>query len=249
MSPARLLCPGNSPGQNTGVGSHSLLQGIFPTQDRAQVSCIADGFFTAWATQGSPRILAWVAYPFSREFSWPRDQTRVSCIASRFFTSWATREYNLSKILTPYTVCLKIILCKYYCNILQYCYNIIFYINYTFEKQKSGTWGQGALVTPPANTMGSVRNHRSPDQGPPWAEGHCNPSLPTPTLPSPNQRGGQMLPSKWVEIQVREIPRGCLLGVPCLTGSPVAPGCIIPGGAGRGSRGAGGWRGQKPGQH
>ena len=26
------LCPWNSPGKNTGVGSHSLLQGIFPTQ-------------------------------------------------------------------------------------------------------------------------------------------------------------------------------------------------------------------------
>ena len=30
--PARLLCPWNSPGQNTGVGSRSLLQGIFPTR-------------------------------------------------------------------------------------------------------------------------------------------------------------------------------------------------------------------------
>ena len=30
--PARLLCPQNSPGKNTGVGSHSLLQGIFLTQ-------------------------------------------------------------------------------------------------------------------------------------------------------------------------------------------------------------------------
>ena len=30
--PARLLCRWNSPGKNTGVGSHSLLQGIFPTQ-------------------------------------------------------------------------------------------------------------------------------------------------------------------------------------------------------------------------
>jgi len=27
-----LLCPWNSPGKNTGVGSHSLFQGIFPTQ-------------------------------------------------------------------------------------------------------------------------------------------------------------------------------------------------------------------------
>ena len=30
--PVRLFCPWNSPGNNTGVGCHSLLQGIFPTQ-------------------------------------------------------------------------------------------------------------------------------------------------------------------------------------------------------------------------
>ena len=29
--PARLLCPWESPGKNTGVGGHFLLQGIFPT--------------------------------------------------------------------------------------------------------------------------------------------------------------------------------------------------------------------------
>ena len=32
LKPARLLCPWNFPGRNTGVGCHSLLQGIFPTQ-------------------------------------------------------------------------------------------------------------------------------------------------------------------------------------------------------------------------
>ena len=37
------------------------------------------------------RIL-WVAFPFSRGSSQPRDQTHVSLIAGRFFTSWATRE-------------------------------------------------------------------------------------------------------------------------------------------------------------
>ena len=31
-SPLRLLCPWDSPGKNTGVGCHFLLQGIFPTQ-------------------------------------------------------------------------------------------------------------------------------------------------------------------------------------------------------------------------
>ena len=33
------------------------------------------------------RILKWVAFPFSRESSQPRDQTQVSRIAGRFFTS------------------------------------------------------------------------------------------------------------------------------------------------------------------
>ena len=38
------------------------------------------------------RILEWVAIPFSRGSSRPRDRTRVSHIAGRFFTGWATRE-------------------------------------------------------------------------------------------------------------------------------------------------------------
>ena len=38
------------------------------------------------------RILEWVAIPFSRGSSSPRDQTCASCIAGRFFTVWATRE-------------------------------------------------------------------------------------------------------------------------------------------------------------
>ena len=98
---------------------------------QTQVSCIAGGFFTVWATreaprlewvaissrqgifptqgsnpgllhcrrilyflshQGSPRILEWVAYPFSMGTSRPRDWTRVSCIAGGFSTSWATQE-------------------------------------------------------------------------------------------------------------------------------------------------------------
>ena len=33
------------------------------------------------------RILEWVAFPFSRGSSQPRNQTQVSCIAGRFFTN------------------------------------------------------------------------------------------------------------------------------------------------------------------
>ena len=38
------------------------------------------------------RILEWVAFPFSRGSSQPRDRTQVSLIADGFFTSWATGE-------------------------------------------------------------------------------------------------------------------------------------------------------------
>ena len=48
---AKLFCPLKFPGKNTGVGSHLLPQRIFPTQRSGQVSCIADEFFTIWATR------------------------------------------------------------------------------------------------------------------------------------------------------------------------------------------------------
>ena len=38
------------------------------------------------------RILEWVAFPFSRGSSQPRDRTQVSYIVGGFFSSWATRE-------------------------------------------------------------------------------------------------------------------------------------------------------------
>ena len=38
------------------------------------------------------RILEWVAYPFSKGSSSPRNWTGVFCIAGRFFINWAIRE-------------------------------------------------------------------------------------------------------------------------------------------------------------
>ena len=42
------------------------------------------------------RTLEWVAVPFSRGSSQPRDRTQVSHITGRFFTSWATREAKIN---------------------------------------------------------------------------------------------------------------------------------------------------------
>ena len=44
------------------------------------------------------RILEWVAIPFSRGSSQPRDQTQVSCIVGRFFTIWVLREDHWPQI-------------------------------------------------------------------------------------------------------------------------------------------------------
>ena len=41
------------------------------------------------------RILEWVAFPFSRGSSQPRDRTQVSHTVGGFFISWATREVSV----------------------------------------------------------------------------------------------------------------------------------------------------------
>ena len=51
LQPTRLLCPWNSPGKNTGVGSHSLLQGIFQTQGSNPGLLHCRQILTIWATR------------------------------------------------------------------------------------------------------------------------------------------------------------------------------------------------------
>ena len=89
LRPLRLYSPWNSPGQDTGVGSLSLLQGIFPTQGSNPGLTHCRQILYQLSHKGSPRILEWVAYPFLRGYSQPRNQTGVSCIAGRFFINWA----------------------------------------------------------------------------------------------------------------------------------------------------------------
>ena len=84
--------PGDSPGKTIGVGCHALLQGIFLTQGLNPRLLHCRGSLHYLSHQGSPRILDWVAYPFTTATFRLRNQTRVSCIAGWCFTSWATRE-------------------------------------------------------------------------------------------------------------------------------------------------------------
>ena len=70
----------DSPGKNTGVGCHALLQGIFPTQGLNPGLPRFRQILYHLSQQGGPWILEWVASRVS------------SCIAGAFFTSWATQE-------------------------------------------------------------------------------------------------------------------------------------------------------------
>ena len=73
--PHRLYSPWISPDQNTGVGSLSLLQGIFPTQGLNPISLHCRQFFTSWATReaqeywnGYPILLQWIF--LTQESNW-----------------------------------------------------------------------------------------------------------------------------------------------------------------------------------
>ena len=114
-----LHSPWNYPGQNTGVGSPSLLQGIFPTQGSNPGLLHCRQILYQLSHKGSPRILEWVAYHFSSGYSWSRKWTGVSCIAGRFFTNWAIREaqsWALGEFILLGYFKKYLALCKHYIN-------------------------------------------------------------------------------------------------------------------------------------
>ena len=87
--------PSNSPGQNNGMGSLSLLQWIFPTQGLNPGLPHCRHILYQLSHKGSPRTLEWVAYPFSSESSQPRDWTQISLIAGWFFNNSAKWEAQI----------------------------------------------------------------------------------------------------------------------------------------------------------
>ena len=80
-----LYSPWGSLGQNTGMGSPSLLWGIFPTQGSNPGLPHYRWILYQLRNKGSPRLLEWV------------DWTGASCTAGGFFTDWAIREACIQK--------------------------------------------------------------------------------------------------------------------------------------------------------
>ena len=94
--PTRLLCPWGFSRQEKGSGLPCPPSGDLTNLGMELRSpALQQDFFYHLSHQGSPRILNWVAYPFSMETSQLRNWTEVSCISGGLFTSWTTQE-------TPY---------------------------------------------------------------------------------------------------------------------------------------------------
>ena len=74
LRPHGLYSSWNSPGQNTGVGGLSLLQGIFPTQGLNPGLTHCRWILYQLSHKGSLRILKWVAYPFCGDLPNPGNE-------------------------------------------------------------------------------------------------------------------------------------------------------------------------------
>ena len=90
--PHGLYRPWDSPGQDTGEGSYSLLQEIFINQASIPGLPYCGRILHQLSHKGSPRTLVWVSYPYSSRCSQPRNPTGVSFIAGGSFTNRAIRD-------------------------------------------------------------------------------------------------------------------------------------------------------------
>ena len=84
----------------TGVSCHFLLQGIFLTKELnlGLLHCRRILYHMSHLGRGilQASLPEWVAIPFFRVSSQPRDWTQFSCNAGRLFTIRATREWILN---------------------------------------------------------------------------------------------------------------------------------------------------------
>ena len=108
LYPARLFCPWNSPGKNTGVGCHSLLQGIFPTLGLNLGFLLCRQILYCLNHQGSPKmqsvscsVRSWNCLGNNTEMSsysllqktFPTQGSNLGLLHGRhILTVWAPRE-------------------------------------------------------------------------------------------------------------------------------------------------------------
>ena len=96
LQPARLVCPWGSPGKNTGVGCHALLQGIFLT--RGSNPCLLPlphcrQILYCLSRQGSPwtaKVKSTLLSFHLRSFPCPMETPQISLVLKDTFLFWNT---------------------------------------------------------------------------------------------------------------------------------------------------------------
>ena len=90
LEPTRLLCPWNSPGKNSGMGCHSLLQGFFLTQglNLGLLHCRQIRYHLSY--QGSPIFILILLF---------------------FFNFIKLKDFVVSKIWKEYMFLVEMVLC------------------------------------------------------------------------------------------------------------------------------------------
>ena len=91
--------PFQSTPENIGLGCHALLQGIFPTQGSNPSLPHCRRILYRLSHQGSPRILGWVAYPFSRVSSHPRTEPGFPAMLADAELSGSSYVYSMHNII------------------------------------------------------------------------------------------------------------------------------------------------------
>ena len=122
LQPTRLLCPWDSPGKNTGVGSHFLLQGIFWTygsnlgllQCRQNLPCLSHqgrpkkleaAFFGSWPLPPSSKhIISISAFTIASTFSLTFDYFGLIWINPGLFSHFKILNHICLRCLLPYKV-------------------------------------------------------------------------------------------------------------------------------------------------
>ena len=105
LQPTSLLSPWDSPGKNTGVGCHALLQGNLPYPGIEPGSPALQAVSLLSKPPGKPENTGVEntgvdSISLSRGISRPRNRTGVSFIAGELFTGWTTREDHSSACRT-----------------------------------------------------------------------------------------------------------------------------------------------------
>ena len=107
LGPARLLCPWDSPGQNTGVDCHFLIQGIFPTQGSNLSLLHWQADFLPLSPQGchrQDRINTLLGSPRARH-SWETEQT-LELLGKEKDSLLTVTKMLLFKSVWPYGSCI-----------------------------------------------------------------------------------------------------------------------------------------------